>query len=61
MFYPQQRLKEFLGILEAFLFKPMAKSLGKVWVEIQFRLQEQCLGYNYDMIHLATVALQESR
>ena len=38
----------------------MVKSLGKVWVEIQFRLQEH-VRWLHDTVHLATVTLQESR
>ena len=34
-----------VGNLEAFLFQLKVKSPGNVWVEIQFGLQEQCVGY----------------
>ena len=38
----------------------MAKSLGRVWVEIQLRLQEQCVGYIIDTIHLVVKGGQKS-
>ena len=48
MFLPPADIIGIFGILEAVFFPgewSKVNSLGNVWVEIQFRLQEQCVGY----------------